>query len=90
MEVRKWVIKNNQLSGYVYGSPRYEDGTPIHTSPIVTAAVDDGLFLIRTENSVYECFGVEYAGEEADLNQFIEWCREGDRQTTRQIFDRKD
>lgn len=85
MIVRDWKIKDNMLMGAVYGSSRYENGTRIHTSAIVTAAVDEGVFLIRTENSVYECHGEDYIGTEEDLNRFMNWCLESAGQATKQI-----
>lgn len=85
MIIRDWKLAGKVLCGYVYGSDRYENGTYIHTSTIVTAAEDDGIFLIRTENSVYECHAEDYAGSNEALQIFRDWCVEQDRQSTRRI-----
>lgn len=85
MRLANWILLNNELIGEIQGSGRYEDGTLIHTSAVVTMAYDDGLFLMRTGNSIYECLASEFAGNEAELNLLIVNARTSERQTTEQI-----
>lgn len=85
MKLANWNMERHELLGDVYGSRRYPDGTYIHTSPVVTAVYDDGLFLFRTENSVYECRATDFAGTEVELNLLIENAVQSDRQTTARI-----
>ena len=45
-------------------------------------AYDDGLFMMRTENSIYECDVQDFIGTEVELNLLIENAEHHDRQTT--------
>ncbi len=85
VRLAKWIMLNNELIGEVLGSERYEDGTLIHTSAVVTMAYDDGLFLMRTGNSIYECLARDFAGKETELEMLIANAQSSERQTTEQI-----
>jgi hypothetical protein len=85
MKLQAWKVMNHELIGRVYGSGRYEDDTLIHTSPLITSVYDDGLFLFRTENSVYECTAADFAGTDVELNILIENSRDQERQATAKI-----
>ncbi|MEE1114312.1 MAG: hypothetical protein UHN88_04475 [Eubacterium sp.] len=85
MKLINWYLKGSQLIGQVTGSEKYEDGSFVHTSTIVTAMYDDGLFLFRTENSIYECLSAEFSGTVDELTQVIAGCTENNKQTTRVI-----
>lgn len=85
MKLTNWNMKSDELVGRVTGSRKYADGTYIHTSKVISSVYDDGLFLFRTENSVYECQTTEFIGTEVELNLLIENAVQNDRQTTAQI-----
>nr|WP_027872074.1 hypothetical protein [[Eubacterium] cellulosolvens] len=85
MKLQTWKVMNNELIGRVYGSGVYDDATLIHTSPLIASVYDDGLFLFRTENSVYECMASEFDGSDAELNILIENSKDADRQATAKI-----
>ncbi len=85
MKLREWKLVNDELLGSVLGSHKYDDGTYIHTSKVITTVYDDGLFLFRTENSVYECLIRDFTGTDVELNVLIENAQQNDRQTTAQI-----
>ena len=85
MTLTNWKIENGELIGCVSGSKQYKNGTYVHTSPVITTVYDDGLFLFRTEHSVYECMATEVIGTEVQLNQLIANAESNDPQTTEQI-----
>ena len=85
MTLTNWKIENGELIGCVSGSKQYKNGTYLHTSPVITTVYDDGLFLFRTEHSVYECMATEFIGTEVQLNQLIANAESNDPQTTEQI-----
>ena len=85
MTLTNWKIENWELIGCVSGSKQYKNGTYVHTSPVITTVYDDGLFLFRTEHSVYECMATEFIGTEVQLNQLIANAESNDPQTTEQI-----
>ena len=85
MTLINWKIENGELIGCVSGSKQYKNGTYVHTSPVITTVYDDGLFLFRTEHSVYECMATEFIGTEVQLNQLIANAESNDPQTTEQI-----
>ncbi|MDY6286465.1 MAG: hypothetical protein ACOYBK_04920 [Bilifractor sp.] len=85
MTLTNWKIENGELIGCVSGSKQYKNGTYVHTSPVITTVYDDGLFLFRTEHSVYECMATEFIGTEVQLNQLIANAESNDPQTTEQI-----
>jgi hypothetical protein len=86
MKLKKWNIREKYLCGTVMGSDRYPDGTYIETSEVVTAAFDGSLFLVRTENSLYECELDDYHGAEETLEAFIRTMSEQQKRgTTRQL-----
>lgn len=85
MKLQNWNMKSDELIGCVKGSKKYADGTYIHTSKVISSVYDDGLFLFKTENSVYECLTTEFIGTEVELNDLIENAVQSDRQTTAQI-----
>lgn len=85
MTLTNWKIENGELIGCVSGSKQYKNGTYVHTSPVITTVYDDGLFLFRTEHSVYECMATEFIGKEVQLNQLIANAESNDPQTTEQI-----
>jgi hypothetical protein len=82
MRLRSWKMIQKDLVGSVSGSRKYDDGTFIHTSPVISMAYDDGLFMMRTENSIYECDVQDFIGTEVELNLLIENAEHHDRQTT--------
>ncbi|MBR2188890.1 MAG: hypothetical protein IJ860_05735 [Eubacterium sp.] len=86
MLIYEWTIKGNRICGFIEGSTRYPDGTYIETSEMITAAFDGSLFLIRTENSLYECEADEFQGSEEELETFIRRIAHDDtKDQTRQI-----
>ncbi len=86
MKLRQWRIMDKYLCGTVEESSRYPDGTYIETSEVVTAAFDGSLFLVRTENSLYECDAGDYTGTNDELEQFIKRIAEQQKRgTTRQL-----
>ena len=85
MTLKNWKIENGDLIVCVSGSKQYKNGTYVHTSPVITTVYDDGLFLFRTEHSVYECMATEFIGTEVQLNQLIANAESNDPQTTEQI-----
>ena len=85
MKLQAWKVMNNELSGRVYGSDVYDDNTLVHTSPLIASVYDDGLFLFRTENSVYECTAEEFDGTDVELNILMENSRDVERQATAKI-----
>ena len=54
-ELRDWCIKCDCAYGYVYGHPRFEDGTPVTTSSIVSFEEKDDVIIIETRNTIYTC-----------------------------------
>lgn len=90
MKLTEWSIHVRNLCGTVEGSDRYEDGTYIETSEVVTAAFDGSLFLIRTQNSVYECSLDDYRGPEEVLTEFIRRLSEEEKRgMTKQVSGKK-
>ncbi len=71
MRLKNWSIQSEQISGYISGSDRYPDGTYLKTSRVVTAAYDGEVLLVRTQNSVYECYTEDYTGDPKQLLIFI-------------------
>ena len=86
MTIYEWNLKDRRICGYIEGSDRYPDGTYVETSDIISAAFDGSLFLVRTENSLYECEADEFCGTEEELAVFIRRItRENTKDNTRQI-----
>lgn len=86
MKLRQWSIREKYLCGTVEESSRYPDGTYIETSEVITAAFDGSLFLVRTENSLYECDTSDYSGTQEELDDFIQRIAEQQKRgTTRQM-----
>ena len=49
MRLKNWTIQDDTISGYIYNSRRYPDGTYVRTSRIIAAAYDEKLLaFIRT------------------------------------------
>ena len=71
MTIYEWSLEGKRICGFIEGSNRYPDGTYVETSDIISAAFDGNLFLIRTENSLYECEADEFCGIEAELEAFV-------------------
>lgn len=69
MRLKKWNIDLNEetITGLVSGSRRYPDGTGIRTSRVIAAAFDGDVYLIRTQNSTYECFENDFVGDPETL-----------------------
>ena len=59
-----WNKKAVNICGYVYGNPKFEEGTWINTSPIYKIEVLEECLRVHTMNSVYECAYETYAGGE--------------------------
>ena len=38
MRLKNWTIQDDTISGYIYNSRRYPDGTYVRTSRIIAAA----------------------------------------------------
>lgn len=85
MTLTNWKIENGELIGCVTGSKQYKNGTYVHTSPVISIVYDDGLFLFRTEHSIYEGMATEFIGTEVQLNELIARAESNDPQTTEQI-----
>jgi len=86
MTIYEWNLKGRRICGYLEGSDRYPDGTYVETSDIISAAFDGALFLVRTENSLYECEADDYCGPEEELEAFIrKITRENTKDNTRAI-----
>ncbi len=86
MLIYEWMLKGKRVCGFIEGSSRYPDGTYIETSEVITAAYDGTLFLIRTENSLYECEAAEFQGSKEELDAFVRWiAHENTKDNTRQI-----
>ena len=85
MKLTNWKMENGELIGCVFGSKQFKKGTYVHTSRVISTVYDDGLFLFRTEHSIYEGMATEFIGTEVELNQLIENAEKGERQTTAQI-----
>ncbi|MBR0398072.1 MAG: hypothetical protein IJI10_07350 [Eubacterium sp.] len=85
MVIYEWNLKDRRICGFIEGSDRYPDGTYVETSDIISAAFDGSLFLVRTENSLYECEADDFCGTEEELEAFIKRiARENTKDTTRQ------
>jgi hypothetical protein len=85
MTLTYWKMENGELIGCVTGSKQYKNGTYVHTSPVISTVYDDGLFLFRTEHSIYECMATEFIGTEVQLNELVANAESNDPQTTEQI-----
>ncbi len=83
MRLKKWNIESEQISGYLSGSDRYPDGTYIKTSRVITAVYDGELLLIKTQNSVYECYEKDFVGDPEQLLIFIRVFAEDQGGTTK-------
>ena len=51
MRLKNWTIQDDTISGYIYNSRRYPDGTYVRTSRIIAAAYDGEMLLVHTQNS---------------------------------------
>ncbi len=71
MRLKNWTVQSEQISGYITGSDRYPDGTYIRTSRVITAVYDGEMLLVKTQNSVYECYEADYQGDPEQLLIFI-------------------
>lgn len=71
MRLKRWNIVNDTVCGLLFGSSRYPNGTKIRTSQVVAAAYDGEILLVKTQNSVYECYEKDYIGSEEQLLIFI-------------------
>ncbi len=69
MRLKKWNVDlgAETITGLVSGSRKYPDGTGIRTSRVLAAAYDGDVYLIRTQNSTYECWEKDYIGEPENL-----------------------
>jgi hypothetical protein len=74
MTLKNWQVDHNTLYGNAFDHPKYSNGTYVHTSQIISAAYDDGIFLFRTENSVYECHSQSFSGSNVELNRLAVKC----------------
>ena len=52
MRLKNWTIQDDTISGYIYNSRRYPDGTYVRTSRIIAAAYDGEMLLVHTQNSI--------------------------------------
>ena len=87
MRIYAWTLKDKRICGYIEGSDRYADGTYVETSDMMSAAFDGVLFLIRTENSLYECEADEFRGSDEELKAFVRRiAHENTKDNTRQIL----
>lgn len=84
MRLKNWNIGDETINGYVSGSSKYPDGTFVETSRVMAAAYDGELYLISTQNSTYECYEKDYAGDPEKLLIFARTMVE-DRSGTREI-----
>lgn len=85
MRIKNWILENDRISGYLFGSSRYPDGTYVKTSMIIAAAYDGEMLLLHTRNSVYECHVGDYKGDAGVLNEFIRTMAEDAGGTTKVI-----
>ena len=86
MRLKNWTIQDDTISGYIYNSRRYPDGTYVRTSRIIAAAYDGEMLLVHTQNSVYECHESDYKGDPAKLLAFIRTMADDDGGTTQVMF----
>jgi hypothetical protein len=72
MRLIEWAIEGEDtIRGTVRGSMRYPDGTKIRTSRVIAAAYDGEMLMVRTQNSIYECWESDYTGDPEQLLIFI-------------------
>lgn len=54
-QLKNWHEYCGHIYGEVYGHPRFEDGTRVITSSIVSQRETDTAIIIETRNTIYTC-----------------------------------